>query len=753
MGFWETVFTLGNGYLGSRGILEEGCKKGYAGTYFAGLYDRSEGQSYELVNAPNPVRVEICAGGKKLSVDDMEIVEHRRILDLKKAALWRRTVFKDGDKRYEYESVRFFSLADMHLGVMAFYFRSLDSDVQVVVRHIIDGTTENAGQAVGNPIRHYAVTRAEALEAGGETVYLEAKTNDYGIVLGIAAALDMRVAGLKLPAGRQNLVERNYVGRQYAFTAQKGKRCRFEVYLSMCTSREKKQGVKKACLAGLKTARKQGFAYLFKKHVHAWGKRWRYSDIKIEGDSFLQKAARFNIYHLLAAAPPEDIDVSIGAKTLSGEWYKGHVFWDTEIFVLPLFVFTQPEVAKNFLLYRYRRLPQAREGARAQGYRGALWPWESAAGGRDETPQTWVNFDGTIIPVHTSKREHHIAGDIVYGISLYHRATADDDFMWRYGAEMVFETARFWASRVSYDRARGCYEIKGVIGPNEFQECVDNNSYTNALARWVLKYAADLYCYLQKSRPRRLDFIAKKIGLSSQEAGAWREVAEKIVFLISPDGLIEEFEGYFKKKDVIITELDKNGMPVWPAGVSLAEVKETQLVKQADVILLLQLFSGEFSPDVKKINFDYYIKRTTHKSSLSLSSHAVIALELGDMKRAYDYFVQAARTDLVDLYGNTDLGIHAAALGGAWQIIGYGFAGIALQDGMLKVNPVLPGQWRRLTFKLWFRKTLIELAITKEATKAFIVRTKTGSQGLELEIYGKKYFLRLDEEITAKRDD
>jgi len=751
MGFWETVFTLGNGYLGSRGILEEGCEKGCAGTYFAGVYDRGAGQSYELVNAPNPVRVEICAGGRKLSVDDMEVVEHHRILDLKKAALWRRTVFKDGDKRYEYESVRFFSLSDMHAGAMAFSFRSLDGDVQVIVRHIIDGTTENAGQAVGSPIKHYAVTRAEAFEAGGEAVYLEAKTNDYGIALGIAAALDMKAARLKARAGWQNLMGKDYAGRQCAFKAGKGKKYRFDVYLSLYTSREKKQGVKEACLDELRTAGRRGFAYLFKKHVHAWENRWRHSGVEIEGDSFLQKAVRFNIYHLLAAAPPADIDVSVGAKTLSGEWYKGHVFWDTEIFVLPLFVFTQPEVAKNFLLYRYRRLPQAREGTRAQGYRGALWPWESAAGGRDETPQTWVNFDGTVIPVHTSKREHHIAGDIVYGISLYHRATADDDFMWRYGAEMVFETARFWASRVSYDRTGECYEIKGVIGPNEFQECVDNNSYTNALARWVLRYAADLYYRLQKSRPRRLDFIAKKIGLSGSEVDAWRETAERIVFLVSPDGLIEEFEGYFKKKDVTITELDKNGMPVWPAGVSLAEVKETQLVKQADVILLLQLFSGEFSPDVKKINFDYYIKRTTHKSSLSLSSHAIIALELGDEKRAYDYFIQAAKTDLVDLYGNTDLGIHAAALGGVWQIIGYGFAGIALPDGMLKVNPVLPRQWRRLALRLWFKKTLVELAVTKDTTKVFIVKTKARNPGFDIEIYGKKYFLGPGEEIIVKR--
>jgi kojibiose phosphorylase len=490
---------------------------------------------------------------------------------------------------------------------------------------------------------------------------------------------------------------------------------------------------------------------LFKAHVKAWDKRWQYSDVKIEGEDSQQKILRFNLYHLLIAASPRDIDASIAAKTLSGEWYKGHVFWDTEVFILPFFICTQPETAKNLLLYRYRRLKQAKKGAKAQGYKGALWPWESAASGRDETPQTWVNFDGTVIPVYNSKREHHIAGDVIYGVSLYYQATSDKDFMLQYGAEMIFETARFWASRVTYNYKKDRYEIKEIIGPNEFQECVNNNSYTNALAKWTLKYAVELYSHFQNNHPRKLKFITKKMELKREEVAAWKEIADKIVFLISANGLIEEFEGYFQKKDVTIREWDNNDMPVWPDEVNLAEVKNTQLVKQADVILLLQLFSDEFSTRVKEINYNYYALRTTHKSSLSLSSYAIIALELGETKRADKYFKQVVKTDFSDIYGNTELGIHAAALGGVWQIIGYGFAGIKIKDGMLKVRPVLPDNWKRLNFRLWFKQALIEFDISKFATEAFIVTDKIKKRKrVELEIYGQRYTLYSGERIKAE---
>lgn len=743
MRFRETVFTLGNGYLGARGILEEGYKEGYAGTYIAGVYDRDKGQSFELVNVPNPLIVEIYANGKKLSVDDMEVVEHHRILDMKKAVLSRHTVFKDAGGRYEYESVRLFSLRDMHIGILTISLRSLDNDAHILVRQAIDGTTKNEIQAVGRPIKHYAVTHTSAL--GNGLLYLEAKTNDLGTIIGVASGCDTETK-----AELKSYAHGGSVLRDFSFNAKRGKRYRFNEYISVYTSYDFEHDIEASCLNEVETARKYGTSRLLKRHVKVWDKRWHYSDISIEGDLFAQKALRFDMYHLLIAAPPEDIDVSIPAKTLTGEWYKGHVFWDTEIYVLPFFIYTQPKMAKEFLLYRYRRLKQAQDRARAQGYKGALWPWESAVSGEDETPQAWVNFDGTVIPVYNSRREHHIAGDVIYGVFLYYQVTGDEDFMLCYGAEMIFEAARFWASRVTYNKQSERYEIKEVIGPNEFQECVNNNSYTNALAKWTLRRAFELYQHLSEKHQRKLGALASKIGLRNEEVNAWWEIAKRMVFLIQSDGLIEEFEGYFARKDVVIKEWDENGMPILPSEVKLAEAKETQLVKQADVLLLLRLFSDEFSLNVKRINFDYYERRTTHKSSLSIPSYAIVAGELGETEKAYKYFIPAVSTDLDDIYGNTELGIHAAALGGAWQIALNGFAGMKLKGDALSIVPTLPEPWQIMRFRVWFRDALIDFSILKDGVEAFVAKSR---RGVNVELYGRKYFLHQAERVSARYID
>lgn len=746
MRFLETIFTLGNGYLGSRGILEEGYDEEHAGTYIAGVYDRSEGQSYVIVNAPNPISVEVLVNGRKLSKDYMEVVEHRRMLDMEKALLWRHTIFVDTGGRYEYESMRFFSLKDIHIGAMAFSFRSLDTDASVTVKHAIDGTTRNETQPIGRPIKHYTVTHTSNLRNG--VLYLEAKTNDLDILVGVATGCAMKGAKPKGGVTVKSYTDGESVVQEFSFIAKKGRRYQFNKYTSIYTSLEFKQTPKMSCLGGVEMAMRRGVSSLLKRHIKAWDSRWKYSDINIEGDVLSQKALRFDMYHLLIAAPQQDMDVSIAANALSGERYSGHVFWDTEIYMLPFFTYTQPRVAKSLLIYRYRRLKQAKHRAEAQGYKGALWPWESAISGRDETPQTWIDFDGTAIKVHTSKKEHHIASDVTYGLISYYQATGDEDFMLQYGAEMIFETSRFWASRVTYDSKYERYEIKEVIGPNEFQVSVDNNSYTNYLAKWVLRQGSELYHYLQNKHPRRLRIIAKRIGLQVQEVDIWKELAEKVVFLIDPKGMIEEFDEYFDRKDVTINQWDENGMPVWPSELNLAEVKGTQLVKQADVILLLHLFSNDFPLDIKRANLEYYEKRTAHKSSLSIPSYAMIALELGEVEKAYRYFTMAANSDLRNLYGNIQHGMHAGALGGAWQIVVSGFGGVRLRDGVLSVNPTLPNNWHRMRFRVCFRGALIEFVLSKGKTEAIMLR---GRKGVDIEVYGNRYSLREGQRIHGRQ--
>jgi len=740
----ETLFTLGNGYVGSRGILEEGYEEAYPGTYFAAVYNRSGEQPSEIVNAPNPICLEIRVDGKKLSLDNMQVIKHSRVLDMKRAVLERHTTFVYGDRRYEYESTRFFSIKNMHVAVMVFSFRSLDSDVKVSVRQILDGTTRNEIRPIGKPVKHYVIN--QKFEEDG-IVYLEARTKESGISIGMASLLDTK--GISPEVSTETRLNGESIERELSFVASKGKRYVFSNYICLHTSKNAPY-VRKTCFREARLARRTGVSLLLSSHTAEWDKRWEVCDVKIAGDPSSQLALRFNIYHLLIAAPPNNLDASIPARTLSGEWYKGHIFWDTETYVLPFYIYTQPETAENLLLYRARRIEEAREGAEKQGYKGALWPWESALTGSDETPDTWVNFDGTTIPVYNKTREHHIASDVIYAVALYYQVSKRDDFMLRFGLEMVFETARFWASRVAYSEDTGKYEIKNVIGPNEFQHSVDNNSYTNYLAKWLLNYACRLYYDFRRNYPREVKTVIEKTGLREDEVNSWQGISEAIVFLQRNDGLIEEFKGYFKRKDITIERFASNGMPIWPPSVRLSEVQDTQLVKQADVLLLLHLFPLDFSQDHKRKNLEYYRKRTTHKSSLSIPSHAIIAVEADRLEAARKYFSLAVRADLENVYGNTHQGIHAASLGGTWQIAVTGFAGLRLKDDVLSINPKLPPEWEELSFRIWFRQALIELRTTGDTTEVFLVSDKGRmAREIQLEIYGRVYALTQRRSVTA----
>ena len=743
--YQEALFTLGNGYLGSRGFLEEDYEQAYPATYIAGVYDRSGAQSFVIVNVPNPLGIKVYVDGRKLSIREMEVVEHHRVLDMRRAMLLRRTVFMHAGREYEYESRRFFSLSDVHVGVLGISFRSLDGEVDVVVKHSIDGTTRNETQAIGEPIKHYGVT--QALDLADGVSYLEARTNDLGTVIGMAAAGRMDGAEPTSGVKMRCHVGEESVTKECSFTAREGVRYQFHQYVSVYTSRETEGDIRTACLEGVTAARQKGVSRLSRDHSRAWGRRWKSCDINVGGDRLLRRALRFDMYHLLAAAPLRDMDVSIAPKALSGEWYGGHVFWDTEIFMLPFFIHTQPELARAFLMYRYRRLEQAVDCARKQNYKGALWPWESAVSGEDETPQTWINFDGTVLAVYTSQREHHIASDVIYAIYRYFQTTGDEDFMLQYGSEMVFETARFWESRVVYNGERKAYEIKQVIGPNEFQEGVDNNSYTNAMTRWTLRYASELHDWSRETHPGELQALAQKIALTAEEVDRWREIADGLLFLMGADGLIEEFEGYYQKKEIIIRVWDEHGMPAWPSEVALADVAETQLIKQADVVLLLYLLSDEFSLEAKRVNFDYYEPRTTHKSSLSVTPYGILAVELGDVEKAYKYLHHASSGDLEDIHGNTKLGVHAAASGGAWQIMIHGFVGLRVKNDTLSINPTLHESWRSIRFRTWFRGSLIEFAISESETEASLLE---GKRAVDLEIYGQRMVLEPGRTVRAK---
>lgn len=736
----ETQFTLGNGYFCSRGILEEIPYDSTPGTFLAGIYDSTGAQITELVNCPNPVNLRIDVYGEKLGLIAMDITRHERALDMKNGVLYRQTIFKTTHKkRILYQSRRFISQQNKHLGVMEVDITPLDTAMTFNAQTTIDPSVSNKGVLTeGRKIHYYP----HEVSLTDDLSYLCVKTFERQTLISYATSLEI------CRKNRCSLV----ADRALILRVRKGEKITFRKYFAVFTSRRvKPYKLKQQTINTIKKARKTGLKRLYEDHCKAWEKKWRNANIDIEGDVAAEQALRFNIYHLIIAGNEDNDDVSIGARTLSGEGYRGHVFWDAEIFDIPFFIYTFPQIARNQLMYRYHRLEPAKANAASKGYRGALFPWESADTGHECTPSWAKDLDGTIIRITTLYFEHHIVADIAYAVHHYVNATNDIHFLWKHGLEILIETARFWHSRTELNKKKKRYDIKEITGPDEFHEDVNNNAFTNALARWNLQIAHNFCKRALEENPKRLESLIKRLKLTPREINGWQRMAHKIhIPHNKKKQLIEQFEGYFKLRYPRITQLDENFIPVFPHSVNPRNVKETQLIKQADVIMLLYLLSTLFSPAEKKQNYYYYERRTMHKSSLSPIIHSIMGLEVGDEDKSLHYYAHSLSTDLNDIHGNTHEGIHAASAGGNWQATIMGFAGLRLSKNCIYFTPHLPEHWRGLKFAVWYQGARLRVGITK--TKAEITVEKTTRRGqIYASVYGTKKILKLRQTVTFKK--
>ncbi|HKD76962.1 MAG TPA: glycosyl hydrolase family 65 protein, partial [Ktedonobacterales bacterium] len=460
-------------------------------------------------------------------------------------------------------------------------------------------------------------------------------------------------------------------------------------------------------------ARCTDLAMLFDAHIRAWEHRWQDSDIVITGDDLAQRALRFAIYEMIAAADPDDPHVSIGARALTGDAYHGHVFWDTEIYLLPFYTLTCPPAARALLLYRYFTLPAARAKAASLGYRGALYAWESADTGAEATPAAINAPNGETVPVLNGHYEQHISADIAYAIWRYWDATEDAGFLLDAGAEIILETARFWGNRAVLE-SDGHYHIRDVIGPDEYHEHVDDNAFTNNMARWNLTCGCEVAKMLAERWPERWQTLRAQLHLADAEITHWLDVAQRIVTgFDATTGIIEQFDGYSKLEPIDLAQYAQRTLPI-DLVLGHEKTQRSQVVKQADVVMLLALLWDQFDDRTRRANFTYYEERTAHGSSLSPSLHALVAARLGDAALAARYFQMAVGIDTDDSNRNEAGGIHIASQAGLWQAVTFGFAGLHFSDGNIHLDPHLPEGWTALRFPLhWHSRTLL-IAIEHE---------------------------------------
>lgn len=664
----EALFSQGNGTLGMRYASEIPCHGRQRDCFVAGVYDAAPGEVGELVNFPDPLGLRVFLDGEELTMEACGVYEAELNLRYGRARRSYRLTARNG-KSLTVSAERVIPLNRPRVVAERMIFTP-DAPCMLQWQAVIDGNTTNGGT------QHWVDGEHRCVPSSGWA--MECHTQQSGVAACITVAA-------KTNAQRSRIFrQRRIVGA--LFESEGEKPTVLNRYAAVAVCREGMLPAQEA-EAEAQAAATAGFDTICAENDTAWTDYWGDADVRLESDEPAdQTAIRFALYHLRVMTPQADADVSIAAKGLSGEAYKGHVFWDTEMFLLPAWLVIDSETAKRLLRYRYACLPAAKRRAEAGGYRGAQFPWESAqpeAG--DVTPATvegWVDTaTGRAVPILEKTDEIHITADVAYAVWQVWQGTHDEAFMADYGDELLRETARFWASRAQWNEVKQCYDILDVIGPDEYSEHSDNNAYTNWMAHGNLCAALD----------RKL--------FSPNEEAQIRNVAEGLALpRANADRVIPQADGWLIQKQLdvsVLRELPESAL----ADMDIGQVTHSQVLKQADVVALLTTLPEAFSPEVRAASFDYYEARCLHFSSLSYPAHCLALTRMGQAERAYDFFRRVRGLDLQEGTASSE-GIHAAALGGIWQCIVQGFLGLKWQNGTYILSPALPAAWQRVTLSL-----------------------------------------------------
>jgi nigerose phosphorylase len=679
------VYQISNGYMGYRGTLDEFGPEELVGITMAGIFDRVGDSWREPVNAPNGAFTRLIVDGKQVSALTTKISNHSQTLYLDNARFERETIFDVDGKQVKVYSTRILSIDKPNLILVKYSF-SCNKAANIVLETGID---YNIWDLNGPHLLNIVADKQD------NVLLVSGKTNENG--------LDVAVAEYSVPnfGAESNIVQNKFNLRRIEISAEVGKTYEFIKYVSVV-----KQGdsgvndVKKSAKDIVLEAGKSGFDACLTAHNAIWKKRWEASDVVIEGDDEAMLALRYSIFQLLIVAPVTGSANSIPARALSGQVYKGAIFWDTEMFMFPFFVHTNPEVAVELMRYRIKTLDGARRKALTEGAgcRGAFYAWESQETGDDAC--TYFNIGdphtGRDLRTHFRDKQVHISGDVAIAMWEYFKLTGDDSLLLEGGAEVILECARFYYSYAYFKKDKNRYEILDVIGPDEYHERVNNNLFTNMVAKVTFEIANATVKYMKEKHPAQFDALIKKIDIVN-ELPMFVEAAE-LLYVPQPNEktkVIEQFDAYFKLKDTTIEELKAKMIhpnEYMDAGQGLAV--PTKVIKQADVVATMFVFKDRFSTEIKKANWEYYEPKTEHGSSLSACAYAIVAAEFGNLDFAYNYFMKTAKIDIEAKYkvyvGTIYMGgSHPAANGGAWMTTVFGFAGVKAGDKNVIINPRL----------------------------------------------------------------
>jgi trehalose/maltose hydrolase-like predicted phosphorylase len=707
----ESRFAFGNGFLGMRAArsVSRGptwvAWLGYSRwaswprCYVAGLFDmpNTEPPVPALVPVADWSRVRILLDGEPLLAREGEVLLGTRTLDMRRGLLlsaW--THRTPAGITATGRELRLLSLADRAVGLQ-FMSLALDRD-GVDVRLEASFAMASLGM---EPMRFEHDLGAWRTEGTGKGVAM-------------TGAATLRLNGGLLAPDRPFSLRWAWRWRSVA-----GQVAELDRIAAVARADTPQDDPTEPAAAALARNRALGWRAVLAAHEADWDARWTASEVRIEGDDESQEVLRFAEYHLTIAANPRDERVSIGARALTGDVYLGHVFWDTETYLLPFYTAVWPEAARALLMYRFHAPPGARAKAAHFGFKGALYAWESADTGIETTPERVVLSDGRVVDILTGRMEHHISADIAYAVWQYWRATGDDDLFLGAGAEILLDTARFWASRAVAE-ADGKRHIRHVIGPDEYHEDVDDNAFTNVMARWNIARALEALELLRERWPNRAAALRAKLALGDAELADWRDALRRLVTGLDPaTGLYEQFAGYHGLEPLDLGEYADRAQPI-DVVIGRERTQRSQVVKQADVVALIALLPEEFPGAMAEKNFSYYEPRCAHGSSLSAGMHGLVAARLGNAETALRYLRETTSTHL-DLDPNSAGGVRIAGLGGLWQAVMLGFAGLDLRGDILGIDPRLPPEWRSLSFRVCWRGRSVGIRIAGRTVQATLM--------------------------------
>lgn len=734
----ESIMSLGNGYMGMRGNYEESYSNdSHRGSYIAGVWfpDKTRVGWWKngypnyfgkVPNSVNYIGIDVLINGNQLDLAKAEVKDFYRELDMKNGVLTRKFIAKVEGKEIEVNVTRFLSITTKEMGVIKYEVKALNFDGEITFIPYLNSDVKNEDS---NYDESFWVNISTDSKLNEGNIVARTKDNAFGTeVFTVAAVMKIKT--------NKDTKQTTYTNREYysenriVLNVEQGETVSLEKYVAITSTRDYKE--EELTVKGeeiLSREIEKGYKSLLSEHCSAWNKRWETADIKIDGDIAAQQGIRYNLFQLFSTYYGDDARLNIGPKGFTGEKYGGATYWDTEAYCLPVYLgVADKKVSRNLLVYRHNQLEAAKVDAKKLGLDGALYPMVTFNG--TECHNEWeITFE-----------EIHRNGTIVYAIYNYTNYTGDFDYIKEKGIDVIVEVARFWASRVHYNTRKDVYMIHGVTGPNEYDNNVNNNWYTNCLAKWCLEYAVQNVNKLNEECKEAVE----RNNVNSEEIAIWNNISSKMYLPYDEElDIIVQHDDFLDKEFIKVADLPKENLPLnqkW----SWDRILRSCYIKQADVLQGMYYFGDKFTKDEKKRNFDFYEPYTVHESSLSPCIYSIVASEIDNLDKAYELYSRTARLDLDNYNNDTEDGLHITSMSGAWLAIVQGFAGMRTYDQSLSFEPKLPEKWDGYSFNINYRENTLKVEVTKEYVNIVNLKGKS----IELSLYGEKYVIEENLQIS-----